>query len=98
MFFQIFFFVCLVIYLISLVEVLGSYWLSSKEFGMASDVNLIFALVIPPLAPMFALAIWATAKELYDNRQKNIHKVEESFFGWIAHGFRTINQWALYKK
>lgn len=94
MFFKLFFFLCLTIYLVSIVEVIGSYLLSIKEFGNYSTFYMYISIFIPPLAPIVAIAIYSTADELYKESKHNKHQVDESFYGYIIHGFRTINEWA----
>ena len=97
MFFKFFFILCLTVYIISLVEVVGSYFVTEREHGSSTDVNLIFSVFCPPAAPFVALAIYATAHELYSRHAYNAYSVDESFYGFILHGFKTINQWSFKK-
>lgn len=94
MFFKLFFFLCLTIYLVSIVEVIGSYLLSTKEFGNYSTFYMCIAVSIPPLTPIIASAIYTTANDLYKDSKRNKHQVDESFYGYIIHGFKTINEWS----
>ena len=56
MFLQIFFFGCLGIYVISMIEIIGTYFLTKSVKGYCSDADLIFCMLIPPIAPFFAIA------------------------------------------
>lgn len=94
MFFRIFFFVCLTVYIVSIIETIGSYILSTKEHGNYSTFYLWVSIFIPPIAPIFAWAIFSTAEELYDKKKPNTHQVDESFYGYLLHGCKTINVWS----
>ena len=85
---------CVVLYAVSVVEIWGSHWLSSKEHGKYSKFYLGVGTCIPFLSPFIALAIYSTASELYDKKQRNTTEVDESFYGWLSHGFKTINEWS----
>lgn len=98
MIFKIFFFICLIVYIISLIEVIGSYCVTQKEQGNSTDVNLIFAIFCPPVAPFVAIAIYFTAKDLYDKHTYNTYNVDESFYGYVIHGFKSINAWSFKKE
>lgn len=90
---KIFFFTCLTVYLISMIEIVGSHFLTIHARGYCSNVNLVFCTLIPPVAPFFAISNYSCANDYYSTRSYNIHKINESFFGYIAHGFKTINQY-----
>lgn len=94
MFFEIFFFVCLFIYVVSIIETIGSYVLSCKEFGSYSQIYLWLSIFIPPLSPFLALAIFGTANSLYEKKEPNTHEVDESFYGYLFHGCNTITAWS----
>lgn len=97
-FFEIFFFVCLGIYIISMIEIVGSHFLTIKSRGYCSNVNLVFTILIPPVAPFFAISNYSCANDVYSTNEYNIYKINESLYGYILHGFRTMNQWHFYKK
>lgn len=91
--YKIFFFSCLAVYLISMLEIIGSHFLTVHERGYCSNANLVFCTLIPPLAPFFAISSYSVANDYYSTRAYNKHNINESFFGYIVHGFKTINQY-----
>ena len=90
---DVFVLILLIGYIVSLIEVVGSYIISTLCFGDYSKFYLITSIFVPLLSYMFAWAIFSSAKELYDEKRKNETQIDESFFGWILHGFKTIDQW-----
>lgn len=84
-----FFFICLGIYVISMIEIIGSYFLTKSVKGYCSTADLIFSAMIPPFAPIFALASIAFAEPYYHVRKRNWYQENESLFCYVKHGFKV---------
>ena len=89
---------CLAIYTLSMIEVTGSYLLTAKHHGYCLKDNFVFCFCFPPAAPIFALDIIWEAWELYDKNKPNKYHIDESLFGYIAHGFNSIDEWSSKRK
>lgn len=89
MFLHLFFFGCLGIYVISMIEIIGSYCLTKSVKGYCSDADLIFCILIPPIAPFFAIASIAFAEEYYHKKKNDWFQENESLFCYIRHGFKA---------
>ena len=94
MIYKLFFFACLIVWAISIIEVVGSYFLTKRYHEFCSTVNMMFSFVVPFTAPMFALAIFDNANEMYNTRQRNTYHEDESLYAFVLHGFKSIDQWA----
>lgn len=94
---EILFFICLFVYLISITEIIGSYIITKNEHGSSSDVKLILGFFCPPFAPFVALAIYSSAMDLYLAHKENYYQIDESFYGYVIHGFKSINAWSFKK-
>lgn len=86
-------FFSVVVYILSLVEVVGSYCLTIKYQSIHWGENIIMSLLLPFLAPCFAFNSIARAKDQYESGSFNKYHVEESLVMYLLHGRKSLNEW-----
>lgn len=82
-----------VTYILSLVEVVGSYCLTIKYQSIHWGENIVMCILLPFLAPCFAFNSISRAKEQYESGRFNKYHVEESLVMYLLHGCKSLNEW-----
>ena len=91
----IFWFLCVVIYLISIFEIIGSSILSRiKQNGLHThNWFTIFPIIFPPLAPIVAFDIYSDAVYCYDHKKDHSKVYYESLICYLTHGCLGIKEY-----
>lgn len=82
-----------VTYILSLIEVVGSYCLTIKYQSIHWGENIVICILLPFLAPCFAFNSISRAKEQYESGSFNKYHVEESLVMYLLHGCKSLNEW-----
>lgn len=90
---------CVIIYVFSIIEIIGAHILTEKKQGLrwASEF-MIFPILFPPLAPIVAFDILTDAKAAYQRNNYNNKVFMESLYYYLKHDRRSINEWIDYKR
>lgn len=88
--------ITLSIHLFCSLEIIGSWILTEKYQGLRWCLEFtILPVLIPILSPIVAFDILSDAWPLYrDGKKNNECRYQESLFLFVAHGFRSIDDWA----
>lgn len=84
-----------VVYILSMIEVIGSYYLTIKYQSIHWGENIVMSLLLPFLAPCFAFNSIARAKDQYESGSFNKYHVEESLVMYLLYGRKSLNEWHL---
>lgn len=90
-------FFSVVVYIFSLIEVVGSYCLTIKYQSIHWGENIVMSILLPFLAPCFAFNSIARAKDQYESGSFNKYHVEESLVMYLLHGCKSLNEWHFMK-
>lgn len=82
-----------VVYILSMIEVIGSYYLTIKYQSIHWGENIVMSLLLPFLAPCFAFNSIARAKDQYESGKFNKYHVEESLVMYLLYGRKSLNEW-----
>lgn len=90
--------ICLAIYIVSMIEIVGSYYLTAKFQKIHWGINIKMGVFLPFLAPLIAYADYSNAREFYVKKPKyNKWHHPESFICYIVHGRKSIHEWFMEK-
>lgn len=83
-----------IVYVLSMTEIIGGWYLTKKYQGVKWDVKLtiIYPLVVPFLAFFDADIQYHNAEELYQRGKANTHHHPESLLAYMRHNKMTIDQ------
>lgn len=85
--------VSVVVYILSMIEVVGSYCLTIRYQSIHWGENITICILLPFLAPCFAINSITRARDQYESGSFNKYHVEESLVMYLLHGCKSLNEW-----
>lgn len=91
--------ICGMVYVLSCIEIIGSYYLTKKLHGVRLVCDtILFPILFPPAAPMWLYSIISEAQEAYDHDVVGDYYPQESLLEYIRHGRVGYMEWNERKK